>query len=166
MIVDPNLLLCDEVLSALDVSVQAHIIELLRKLKGKSGIAMLFISHDLAVVRSFADRVAVLLNGDLVELGATRDIFAPPFHPYTLSLLQAVPGSSFAATNAGRNGNNRQGAPSGGCVFARRCPSRIGPICDAEVPAFKTTRTNVRIRCHLDLDELGRQQTSIVAVGN
>jgi len=87
----PRVLICDEILSALDVSVQSEIIELLRSLQRGQDIAILFISHDLAVVRWLADRVAVLRNGELCEIGATADIYAPPFHPYTKQLLDAVP---------------------------------------------------------------------------
>ncbi|BCP52314.1 hypothetical protein K32_09310 [Kaistia sp. 32K] len=87
----PKVLVCDEILSALDVSVQAEIIELLRSLQRDQGIAILFISHDLAVVRWLADRVAVLRHGALCEIGATEDVYAPPFHPYTKQLLDAVP---------------------------------------------------------------------------
>ena len=159
MIVDPVLLLCDEVLSALDVSVQAHIIELLEALKQKSSIAMLFISHDLAVVRTLADRVAVLLNGHLVESGTTEEIFSAPFHPYTLSLLRAVPGSSFGAPETTANGSRTPASSARGCVFAGRCPARIGPICDTTVPDFKTTGASLRIRCHHDIDQLERQGT-------
>jgi peptide/nickel transport system ATP-binding protein len=159
MIVDPVLLLCDEILSALDVSVQAHIIELLETLKRKNSIAMLFISHDLAVVRTLADRVAVLLNGDLVESGTTEEVFSAPFHPYTLSLLRAVPGSSFGAGEPVANESRAPASSAGGCVFAGRCPARIGPICDTTVPDFKTTGANLRIRCHLDIDQLKREGT-------
>ena len=91
MIAEPTLLLCDEILSALDVSVQASILALLQRLKAERGIAMLFISHDLAVVRMLADRVCVLFRGDIMEIGRRDQIFAAPFHPYTHSLLEAVP---------------------------------------------------------------------------
>lgn len=87
----PRILLCDEILSALDVSVQAEIIELLRSLQATLGLSILFISHDLAVVRWLAHRVAVLYQGQLCEIGTTAEIYAPPFHPYTKALLDAVP---------------------------------------------------------------------------
>src|SRR5690606_21447434 len=90
-VADPTLLLCDEILSALDVSVRASILELLMRLREEHAVAMLFISHDLAVVRALADRVGVLYRGQLMEIGAAAEIFAPPFHPYTHSLLLAVP---------------------------------------------------------------------------
>ncbi|MEA2779279.1 MAG: peptide/nickel transport system ATP-binding protein ddpF [Rhodospirillaceae bacterium] len=91
LIAEPDLLICDEVLSALDVSVQATVLELLRELQRRRGLTMLFISHDLAVVRSIADRIGVLLKGELVACGETIEIFRPPYHPYTQRLLDAVP---------------------------------------------------------------------------
>lgn len=96
----PRVLVCDEILSALDVSVQADIVELLRSLQRTEGVAILFISHDLAVVRWVADRVAVLRHGELCEIGATRDIYTPPFHSYTKQLLDAVPGISRTSSSS------------------------------------------------------------------
>ena len=89
---EPALLLCDEILSALDVSVQANILELLKRLRAEHEVAMLFISHDLAVVRALAHRVGVLFGGQLFEIGAARAVFELPFHPYTHELLMATPG--------------------------------------------------------------------------
>lgn len=86
---EPDLLLCDEIVSALDVSVQASILGLLRSLKTASGLSFLFITHDLAVARWFADRVAVLHRGELCEVGPVEQIFATPRHPYTRSLIAA-----------------------------------------------------------------------------
>jgi ABC-type glutathione transport system ATPase component len=90
LIAEPSVLLCDEVLSALDVSVQARVLELLRDLRSRTGVAMLFISHDLGVVRSLADRVVVLLNGVIVEGGDIEEVFQKPKHPYTQRLLAAA----------------------------------------------------------------------------
>ena len=137
LIAEPEMLLCDEILSALDVSVQANIMQLLRRLRAEHAISMLFISHDLAVVRSLADTVAVLFRGQLMEVGRNEDVFAPPYHPYTHSLLMAVPtiaaatarrkASAGAASDAGRRG--------GACAFAGRCPWQPGPIChDVDPP--------------------------------
>ena len=94
LIVDPTLLLCDEVLSALDVSVQASILDLLRRLRARHRVSMLFISHDVAVVRTFADRIGVMYRRRLLEMGANDEVFAPPHHPYTRLLLHAVSGMS------------------------------------------------------------------------
>jgi ABC-type glutathione transport system ATPase component len=91
LVVEPRVLVCDEILSALDASVQAQILGLLDRLRRDSGIAILFITHDLAVVRSLADRAAVLHHGEVVETAATADLFRPPRHPYTEALLAAAP---------------------------------------------------------------------------
>ncbi len=88
----PTLLLCDEIVSALDVSVQAAILDLLRDLRASTGLSLLFITHDLAVVRWFADRVAVLYQGELCEIGRVDSVFARPSHPYTRRLLAAARG--------------------------------------------------------------------------
>jgi peptide/nickel transport system ATP-binding protein len=101
----PKVLLCDEILSALDVSVQAEILELMRELQAREGLSYLFISHDLAVVRNLAHRVAVLYKGRLCEIGTTEEVFNPPFHPYTALLLSSVPG---------------QGRPNGDAVSGAR----------------------------------------------
>lgn len=93
LIAEPSLLLCDEVLSALDVSVQARVLDLLRELRARTGVSMLFISHDLGVVRSLADRVGVLYRGELVEVGPTEQIYTAPRHPYTQRLLAAAIGT-------------------------------------------------------------------------
>ncbi len=156
LIANPTLLLCDEILSALDVSVQASIIELLRRLRLELRLTLLFISHDLAVVRHLADRVGVLYRGRLMEVGRVADIFAPPFHPYTHSLLMAVPGVRKEADRAAL-GPAPSGAPGKGCVFAGRCPWQAGPQCENEPPPWRTTETGLQIRCHIPLDGLAQR---------
>ncbi|WP_137387870.1 dipeptide ABC transporter ATP-binding protein [Rhodoligotrophos defluvii] len=100
LIARPSLLLCDEVLSALDVSVQARVLELLKELRARTGVSMLFISHDLGVVRSLADHVGVLYQGRLVEVGPTEKIYTSPEHPYTRRLLAAAVGTLGASAGA------------------------------------------------------------------
>jgi peptide/nickel transport system ATP-binding protein len=154
LIAEPELLICDEVLSALDVSVQASVLELLRGLRAQHQVAMLFIAHDLSVVRQLADRVAVLYRGELMEIGSAAAVFAPPFHPYTYSLMLAVP-----ALNRVRRGHSvaRSSAPVSiggkGCCFAGRCPWQVGNVCETETPPWRQTKT-LSIRCHLSLSEL------------
>ena len=120
LIADPQLLICDEVLSALDVSVQANILELLAKLRTDRDVAMLFISHDLAVVRSFADRVGVLFGGELMSVGPVERIYAPPHHPYTLSLLEAVPRIDVVRASKPR----RPASPAAACCETKVCLCR------------------------------------------
>jgi peptide/nickel transport system ATP-binding protein len=157
LVAEPDLLLCDEVLSALDVSVQANILELLRRLKAEHSISMLFISHDLAVVRSIADMIGVLYHGQLMELGANADVFAPPYHPYTHSLLMAVPSIAAAKSRQRVRRSARRARPpatGGACAFAGRCPWQPGPVCHDLDPPWRTTATGLAIRCHLPLSEL------------
>ncbi|MBL8580540.1 MAG: ABC transporter ATP-binding protein [Mesorhizobium sp.] len=159
LIAEPTLLLCDEILSALDVSVQANILALLQRLKSERGIAMLFISHDLAVVRMLADRVCVLFRGDIMEIGRRDQIFAAPFHPYTHSLLEAVP--TPLKPHPRREGvREMTAAPSAaGCAYAGRCAWQIGDICETERPPWRETEEGLRIRCHHTLEELSRRAT-------
>ncbi len=158
LVAEPSLLLCDEILSALDVSVQANILALLQRLKSERGIAMLFISHDLAVVRMLADRVAVLFRGDVVETGTCAQVFAAPFHPYTHALLEAVPAPhKRRRPAAGRRADTS--ASRAGCAYAGRCAWQIGAICETEAPPWRSTGEGLAIRCHHSLDDLRRRAT-------
>jgi len=156
LIAQPSILLCDEILSALDVSVQANIIDLMASLRRKTRIAILFISHDLAVVRELSDRVAVLFRGELVEIGPVESVFQPPYHAYTLQLLNAVPDID----KRERPGAMTSPAPLRemdsvrGCVFCMRCQWRIGDVCDSVVPPWQETAGNLRIKCHRSPAEL------------
>jgi len=155
LIAQPSLLLCDEILSALDVSVQASIIELLRKLRAERDVAMLFISHDLSVVRTLADRVGVLFRGVVMEAGTVEKIFSPPFHPYTLSLLEAVPRIDSEPRSDFLKTDSAAEQPDGkGCAFAGRCPWQLGDICREQPPPWRQPDRGLGIRCHLPLDEL------------
>jgi len=153
LMAEPELLLCDEILSALDVSVQASIMALLQRLKSERGIAMLFISHDLAVVRLLADRIYVLFRGEVMEMGTRDQVFAAPFHPYTHALLEAAPAPLKARHPATRR---RSEVPVGrsGCVYAGRCAWQIGSVCESEAPPWRETPEGLAIRCHHSLAEL------------
>ena len=159
LVAQPDLLLCDEVLSALDVSVQASILGLLETLKRDTEVAMLFISHDLAVVRSLADRVAVLFQGHLLEIGDREDVFAPPFHPYTFGLLQAVPDIDRRGERRPVETRPEPPAAAGACVFAGRCPWQLGARCETVPPPWREAGPAHRIRCHHELDDLERLAT-------
>jgi oligopeptide/dipeptide ABC transporter ATP-binding protein len=145
----PKLLIADEPTTALDVTIQAQILELLADLRSKFGLTMLFISHDLAVVSQVADRVAVMYAGCLVELGAKRDLFQSPAHPYTRGLLHAVPDLT---TDRSRPLETIEGmvpalhAMPPGCAFEPRCDFRI-PECARALPPLVEVATGHWARC-------------------
>jgi peptide/nickel transport system ATP-binding protein len=154
---EPELILADEPVSALDVSVQAAIINLLVEIQRKQGSTLLFISHDLSVVRYLADNVAVMYLGQVMEYGSVTDVFAPPYHPYTEALMSAVPiaDPDVHQKRIILEGNipSPQNRPKG-CPFATRCQRKVGAICDDEVPPTQTTELGHRIACHIPMAEL------------
>ena len=166
----PRLMLCDEILSALDVSVQTSIVELLRELQSEQGIAYLFISHDLAVVRSLSHRVGVLYLGELCEVGTAEEVYAPPYHPYTHMLLSAVPeidGANEISSAIRTDPGAASSRPASACVFADRCPWKVGPICDEVAPPWRATSDTHMLRCHIPLEDLSElAATSTVRVGS
>ena len=155
----PNFLICDEAVSALDVSVQASVLNLLTDLRDELGLAYLFITHDLSVVRHIADRIAVMYRGGIVEIGPSDHLRTGPHHPYTEALLSAATTleSDNDTTRVRLAGSvNTSGARITGCRFADRCPRKIGAICDDQVPEWKETADGVRFSCHHTLEELSR----------
>jgi peptide/nickel transport system ATP-binding protein len=148
---DPDLIICDEAVSALDVSVKAQIVNLLQDLQRDLGLAMLFISHDLAIVEHMTHRVAVMYLGKIVELAPKRAIFAAPKHPYTQALLSAVP---VPEPGANRERIILKGDvpspinPPKGCRFHTRCPY-VFDRCRTEEPALTTVGDGHVAACHL-----------------
>jgi oligopeptide/dipeptide ABC transporter ATP-binding protein len=146
----PQLLIADEPTTALDVTIQAQILALLAKLRARFGLAMLFISHDLAVVSQVADRVAVMYAGSVVELGSKSDIFRAPAHPYTRGLLKAVPDLN---TNRAQPLQTIEGtvppmqAMPPGCAFEPRCGSRVPTTCAQALPALIEVSPGHWARC-------------------
>jgi peptide/nickel transport system ATP-binding protein len=154
---EPRIVLCDEILSALDVSVQANVLRLLHELQAKRGIALLFISHDLAVVRSIARQVGVLYWGSLCEVGEAEEVFGPPFHPYTLLLLRSVPEAdpNQQMPAVRKDIGLLTGRTKTACRIAPRCPWNLGAICDNVTPPWRVASPTHRLRCHLPIEELG-----------
>ncbi len=149
LILQPDLLICDEPVSALDVSIQSQILNLLVDLKAELGLSYLFISHDLSVVRYFADRVIVMYLGRIVEIADREALWRNPAHPYTRALLAAVPiprpGSRRPSENIA--GELSIGAATGGCRFASRCPMAQAR-CTTEDPALRPLADNHQAACH------------------
>jgi peptide/nickel transport system ATP-binding protein len=146
---NPAFIVCDEPVSALDVSVQAAIVNLLADLKDDLSVAYLFISHDISVVAHLADRIAVMYRGRIVEEGPATEVTREPLHPYTQALLSAVP--TLEATPSARIRlalEPRRGVDSKGCVFAGRCHRRVGDICDREEPPVRQVSPVHRAACH------------------
>ena len=147
----PALIVADEPLSALDVSIQSQILNLMKELQEQHGLSYLFISHDLAVVNHLVDRVAVLYLGRLVEIAARIDLFATPSHPYTNALLHAVPriGRKRARGQTIKGEMPSPLAPPPGCVFHPRCP-RAESICRTEIPSLQPApgRPSQLAACH------------------
>ncbi|MEI6700780.1 MAG: oligopeptide/dipeptide ABC transporter ATP-binding protein [Actinomycetota bacterium] len=154
LVANPRLLLCDEMVSALDVSVQAQIINLLSDLKVKHNLTLLFIAHDLAVVKNVSDRVAVMYLGRLCELGPSDDLYAHPLHPYTAALLSAavVPDPTVGLTHHTLEGEPPSPInPPSGCRFRTRCPNAEAR-CAEEVPELREIRPGHQVACHFPLE--------------
>ena len=152
MILKPELVICDEPVSALDVSIQAQICNLLKDLQRDTGVALLFISHDLSVVRYMADRTLVMYLGRIMECAETEALFQKPLHPYTQALISAVPvpdpDQPFAQDLQVLEGEIPSPlSPPSGCVFRTRC-SRAVPVCIGQVPATDAASAAHQVACH------------------
>ena len=147
---NPRVLIADEAVSALDVSVQASIVRLLRDIRRKTGTAILFISHDLALVRQISDRIVVLFGGKVMEIGPAEAVHAPPFHPYTEALLSAEAGTLRQAVAQKADAR----AATTGCPFASRCPKVMPDLCTVTEPEYQTAAEGHEIYCHIPPAEL------------
>jgi peptide/nickel transport system ATP-binding protein len=153
----PSLVLCDEPLSALDVSVQVAVMNLLLEFQQGYGSTMLFISHDLSVVYQLCDQVAVMYLGQFCEVGPTEDLYSPPYHPYTEALLSAIPipDPTLERTRIRLTGAVPSALdPPSGCKFHTRCPRKIGPVCEQESPPQREMAEGHHIFCHIDQEAL------------
>jgi peptide/nickel transport system ATP-binding protein len=154
---NPAMVVCDEPVSALDVSVQAAVLNLLLEIQNEQQTTMILISHDLSAVRFFSDDVAVMYLGKIVEIGPCETIYAPPNHPYTAALLAAVPRPDpDRTTSEVRLGGRVPSAinPPSGCHFHTRCPFKIGEICEQEEPPERNMGSGHLIYCHLPDERL------------
>ena len=163
-----KVVVADEPVSALDVSVQAAVTELLMDIQRQNKTTMLFISHDLSVVRYIADRVVVMYLGHIVEQGTTDQIFSPPYHPYTEALLSAIP---IADTSVVKKHIVLEGDipsamnPPSGCPFQTRCRYKSlvpGGLCDIEVPPVRTLAGGHQVKCHLS-DEVFAKMEPVIS---
>ncbi len=165
----PKLVLCDEPVSALDVSVQAAVLNLLLEIQNEIGTTMVFIAHDLSVVRFFCDNLAVMYLGQIAEIGPGEAIYQPPYHPYTEALLSAVPIPDPRAEQKHiRLSSSVPSAlnPPGGCRFHTRCPRRSllpdgGKICETVAPPERRNTDEHRIYCHIPLEDLRKMEPVI-----
>ena len=165
----PDLVLADEPVSALDVSVQAAVLNLLMEIQSQRGTTMIFIAHDLSVVRYFCDYIAVMYLGQIMEIGPAAAIYNPPYHPYTESLLAAVP---IPDPSVEQSHIRLQGSvpsplnPPSGCRFHTRCPRRAlapqgGLICEQKEPPWQTKGDGHQIYCHIPLEVLQELEPAV-----
>ena len=156
LVVEPKLLICDEPVSALDVSIQAQIVNLLADLQRERNLAILFIAHDLAIVRQLCQRVLVMYAGRVMEQGAREPLFARPVHPYTQALIRAVPGKGLASAAEGSEGEPPDPAvPLLGCAFRSRCPI-ADDYCGRVTPSLRRTGEGLDhyAACHFSAPDL------------
>ena len=156
LILNPEFIVCDEAISALDVSIQAQIINLLADLKEEYGIAYLFIAHDLSVVEHISDRVAVMYLGKIVELAKTSELFSNPLHPYTKALLSSVPkpDPTLKHERIVLQGDVPSPiAPPEGCSFHPRCPLAVKGLCDTTEPLTVDSKGH-QFACHVIEEEI------------
>ena len=150
LVLEPDLIICDEPVSALDVSIRAQILNLLEEMKTRYGLTLIFIAHDLAVVKAVSDRVAVMYLGKLCEIGPAEQVFERPTHPYTSVLLAAIPlpDPDAPVPEALAFGEPPSPiAPPSGCRFRTRCP-RAEARCAAEEPVMREIRPGQFVACH------------------
>lgn len=162
--VNPEIIICDEAVAALDVSIRAQVLNLLKDIQRDTGVAYLFISHDLSTLRFMADQVAIMYVGRVVEYGTSEEVFSRPLHPYTKALIAAVP----SVTTRGRTRLKLSGEPPdpgnppSGCPFHPRCPEAVDQ-CRITRPELGSTDEGQSVACHVVLSRHGRDATRQVS---
>ncbi len=158
LVLRPELLVCDEPVASLDVSIQGQVLNLLEEMREQLGLSMLFISHDLSVVHNISDRIAVMYLGKLVELGSSDAVTRTPAHPYTRALLDAIPSTKDRVGSVENGAGVLRGeipspmSPPSGCRFRTRCP-RAEKLCQEEVPVLREIAPGQQVACHFPLHE-------------
>jgi peptide/nickel transport system ATP-binding protein len=148
LVLDPKVIICDEPVSALDVSVQAQILNLLQDMKARYGVSLMFISHDLSVVKNISDRVMVMYMGKMCEVAGADDLFARPTHPYTRALMAAIPGSRTVVEESMIEGELPSAIdPPSGCRFNTRCPYATEE-CRTVEPTIQALGGDHYVACH------------------
>ena len=167
LVLDPDVIICDEPVSALDVSVQAQILNLLEDMKERYGLTLVFIAHDLAVVKNVSDRVAVMYLGKICETAAPDDLYYRPAHPYTAALLSAIPlpDPDVTPNTADLAGDLPSPMnPPSGCRFRTRCP-RAQERCEVEEPVVREIGPDHYVACHFPLVGDTAPPAQVVSVG-
>ena len=162
MVLDPEVIVCDEPVSALDVSVQAQIMNLLHEMKERYQLTMVFIAHDLAVVKNLSDRIVVMYLGKICEIGTSEELFSSPAHPYTRALAQSIPEPDPDAPirEAALSGDLPSPLnPPSGCRFRTRCPL-AQEQCASDEPEIREVRPGRFVACHFPLDDSATLQTA------
>ena len=159
LVLDPKIIICDEPVSALDVSVQAQILNLLEDMKVRYGLTLIFIAHDLAVVKNISDRVCVMYLGKMCEIGPADDLYEQPLHPYTEALLQSIPhpDPTHTVSDDALEGDLPSPInPPSGCRFRTRCP-KAADICAEEEPEIREMAPQHYVACHFPLAAVAEQ---------
>ena len=170
LVLDPEVIICDEPVSALDVSVQAQILNLLEDMKQRYGLTLIFIAHDLAVVKNVSDRVAVMYLGKICEIASPDELYHRPSHPYTAALLSAIPlpDPTVVPDTVALPGDLPSPMdPPSGCRFRTRCP-RAGERCEKEEPIVRPISDDHYVACHFPLvgEQAPPMGTTPVEVGS
>jgi peptide/nickel transport system ATP-binding protein len=162
---NPKFIVCDEPVTALDVSIQATILNLLTDLRERFDLSYLFIAHDLSVIAHVSDRVGVMYLGRFCEVGSVDEVFNPPYHPYTQVLLSAIPIMDYSLSQRPRirsRGTPDMGWSYTGCPFQNRCPEKVGTICEVEDPPVREVSDSHFIVCHKPLQELEALKSPLI----